>query len=93
MVYYKSVKVTIDAPGLAKVIINVVVCYHCIAKSIVIDQNLLFISKFWFLLYYFLDIKKTLSTAFYPQTNGQTERQNGIVEANLKTFINWKQNN
>ena len=28
MVYYKLVKVTIDAPGLAEVIINVVVCYH-----------------------------------------------------------------
>ena len=37
MVYYEPVKVTIDTPGLAEVIINVVVCYHRVPESIVID--------------------------------------------------------
>ncbi len=37
MVYYKLVKVTIDAPGLAKVIINIVVCHHGVSESIVTD--------------------------------------------------------
>ncbi len=45
MVYYKSVKVTINAPVLAEVIINVVVYHHGVLKSIVIDWGLLFISK------------------------------------------------
>ena len=35
MVYYKSVKVTINAPGLAEVIINVVVRHHDLPGSIV----------------------------------------------------------
>ena len=37
MVHYKPVKVTIDAPGLAEVIIDVVVCHHGLPDSIVLD--------------------------------------------------------
>ncbi len=37
MVYYKPVKVTIDTPGLAKVIIDVVVRHHGVPESIVTD--------------------------------------------------------
>ena len=54
MINYKLVKVIIDILGLAKVIINVVVRYHIVPKSIIKDQNLLFILKFLFLLCYFL---------------------------------------
>ena len=56
IVYYILVKVTIDTPGLTEVIINVTVCYYRIPESIVTDQGLLFISKFWSSLYYFLGI-------------------------------------
>ena len=66
MVYYKSVKITIDALGLAKVIINVVIRYHGFSDLIVTNQELLFNSKFWSLLCYFLGIKRKLSTTFYP---------------------------
>ncbi len=47
MVHYELVKVTIDAPSLAKVIINVIVYYYGVPKSIVTDWGLLFTSKFW----------------------------------------------
>ncbi len=93
MVYYKPVKVTINAPGLVEVIINVVVWHHRVLESIVTDQGLLFTSKFWSLLCYFLGIKNKLSTAFYPQTNSQTKRQNSMMEAYLRVFVNWEQDN
>ena len=83
MVHYEPVIVTIDTPALAEVIINVVVRYHGLPDLIVTDRGLLFNSKFWLLLYYFLDIKRRLSTAFYPQTDGQTERQNSTMEVYL----------
>ena len=74
MVHYESVKVTIDALGLAKVIIDVVVRHHGLPDSIIRDRGSVFTSKFWSLLCYFLGIKPRLSTAFYPQTDDQTER-------------------
>ena len=91
--YYESVKVIIDAPGLAKVIIDVVVRHHGLSDSIVTDQGSLFTSKFWLLLCYFLGIKQRLSTAFHPQTDGQTKRQNSIIEAYFRAFVNFEQNN
>ena len=83
MVYYKLVKVTIDAPGLAEVIINVVVRHHGLPNSIVTDRGLLFTSKFWSSLCYFLGIKRKLYIAFYPQTDGQTKKQNSMMKAYL----------
>ncbi len=92
MVYYEPVKVTIDDPGLTKVIFDVIVRYHGLPNSIVSDRGLVFTSKFWSLLCYFLRIKRKLSTAFHPQTDGQTKRQNSIIEAYLQTFVNFEQN-
>ena len=92
MVHYEPVKITIDAPGLAKVIIDVVVRYHGLSDSIITDWGSLFTSKFWSSLCYFLGIKRRLSTAFHPQTNGQTKRQNSIIEAYLRVFVNYELN-
>ena len=92
IVYYKPVKVIINALGFAKVIIKMVVKYHGFLDSIVTNRKLLFTSKFWLLLCYFLNIKQRLSTAFYLQIDGQTKRQNSIIEAYLWVFVNFKQN-
>ena len=93
IVHYEPVKVTIDTPGLAEVIINVVVRHHGLPDSIVTNRGSLFTSKFWSLLCYFLSIKRRLSTAFHPQTDGQTERQNSTMEAYFRAFVNFEQNN
>ncbi len=93
MVHYKPVKVTIDASDLAEVIIEVVVRHHGLSDSIVSDRGSVFIAKFWSSLYYFLGIKQKLSTAFHPQIDSQTERQNSIIEAYLRAFVNFKQDN
>ncbi len=74
MLHDKLVKITINVPNLAEVIIDMIVRYHGVPKSIIMDQDLLFILKFLFLICYFLEIKKKLFTAFYPQIDSQTER-------------------
>ncbi len=91
MVHYELVKITINAPGLAEVIIDMVVHHHGVLESIVMDRSSLFTSKFWSLLCYFLGIKKKLSTGFHPQIDGQTEKQNSMIEVYLKVFVNWDQ--
>lgn len=74
MIYYKSVKVIINIAELANVIMNVIVRRHILLELIIRDQDSLFTSKFWFLLYYFFGIKQKLFTTFHSQTKGQIER-------------------
>ncbi len=91
MLHYEPVKVSIDVSGLAEDIIHVVVRHHGVPESIVMDQGLLFISKFLSLLCYFLRIKKKLSTAFHPQTDSQIKWQNSTIEAYHIIFVYWEQ--
>ena len=93
MIYYKLVKVIIDAFSLAKVIFNVVVQYYSLLESIMSDYSSVFTSKFWSSPYYFFEIKQKLFTAFYPQTDGQIKRQNSTIEVYFRVFINFEQNN
>ena len=93
MVHYKPVKVTINAPGLAEVIPDMVVWYYGLLNSIMSNRGSFFTSKFWSSLCYFLGIKGRLSTAFQPQIDGQTERQNSTMKAYLQVFVNFEQNN
>ena len=92
MVHYKPVKVTINAPNLAEVIIDVVVRHHGLPDLIITNQKSLFTLKFWSSLCYFFNIKRKLSTTFHSQIDGQTERQNSIIEAYLRVFVNFEQN-
>ena len=90
MVHYKLVKVTINAPGLVEVILDVVIRHHSLPDSIISNKGSFFTLKFWSSLYYFLGIKQRLSTAFYPQIDGQTKCQNSIIEVYLQAFVNFE---
>ena len=92
IVYYKPVKITINVPRLAEVIIDVMIQHHGLLDSIITDWASLFTLKFWSSLCYFLEIKRKLFIAFYPQTDCQTKRQNSIMEAYLGAFLNSEQN-
>ena len=75
MVYYEPVKVIINGPGLADVIIDVVIRHHGLPNSIISDREAIFTSKFWSSLCYILGINQRLSIAFHLQTDGQTEQR------------------
>ena len=92
IVYYEPVQVIIDTPRLAEVILDIVIRHHGLSDSIVSNRGSVFTSKFWSSLCYFLGIKQRLSTAFHSQTNGQTKRQNSTMEAYLRAFVNFEQN-
>ncbi|MBW0557803.1 hypothetical protein O181_097518 [Austropuccinia psidii MF-1] len=71
---------TITALDLAQIFISHVFSKHGPPVSIVSDRVSLFVSSFWTQLCQQLKISRDLSTAFHPETDGQTERVNQIVE-------------
>ena len=53
---------------------------HALPQELILDRDKLFTSKFWRALMAQLNTKYKLSMAYYPQTDGQTERINQILE-------------
>ena len=60
-------------------------------EGVVTDRGSLFTSAFWSEVCYQMRVKRRLSTAFHPQTDGQTERQNQTLEHYLRTYCSEKQ--
>jgi hypothetical protein len=59
--------------------------YHGLPFDVVSDRNGVFTGHFITDLYHFLAIKRSMSTAFQPRTDGQTERLNQTIEHFLRT--------
>ena len=57
------------------------------------DRGSVFISRMWAEICTVIKQKRCLSTVFYPQTDGQTERQNQTLETYLRIFVNDQQDN
>ena len=81
----------LNSPGLAELFVQYVVSQHGLPTNIVSDRGSKFVSKFWRQLTSDLDIKLNLSTAYHPQTDGQTERVNQVLEQYLRVFTSYNQ--
>lgn len=60
-------------------------------EEIISDKDKLFTSKFWKAFMEQLGVNHNLLTAFYPQTDGQSERMNQVIEQCLSAFANYEQ--
>jgi transposase InsO family protein/uncharacterized protein YjiS (DUF1127 family) len=87
MVHYVPTNTNADADQLAKLFLNNVVKYHGIPESIVSDRDSRFTSRFWRSLWENLGTKLRMSTAYHPQSDGQTERQNRVLEEALRAYV------
>src|SRR5436190_13210369 len=65
---------------------------HGLPHSIISDRGPTFVSNFWQSLTAQLGVKHKLSTAYHPQTDGQTERLNQTLEQYLRCYVNYEQN-
>ena len=81
------------AETVADAFIHDVVAYHWFPDAIVSDRGSQFVSQFWKYMCDKLGVLRRLSTAFHPETDGSTERMNSTVEAYLRAFVNWDQDN
>jgi len=71
---------TIDSSGADNLYLHHVWRYHGIPNEIISDRGSVFISKFMKRLYELLRIRPCPSTAFHPQSDGQTEHVNQVLE-------------
>ena len=82
--HFIPVKTTYTSAKLAKIYMTRIVCLHGVPRSIVSDRGTQFTSKFWNQLHQTLGNRLEFSTTFHPQTDGQTERVNQILEDMLR---------
>jgi transposase InsO family protein len=82
---------TDTAIDLARQFIQHVFTKHGLPAHIVSDRGKLFVSRFWRSLCKALDVNSDLSTAYHPETDGQTERVNQSLEQYLRIYINYQQ--
>ena len=88
---FLPVSSTITAAELAELFHRHVELVFGPPEGIVSDRGSLFTSKFWSNLCYLTQIRLRLSTAFHPQTDGQTERMNQTLEHYLRCFTGEEQ--
>ena len=91
MVHYVATTTTVSAPQLATLFMREVVRLHGVPESILSDRDPRFTAHFWRAFWSQLGTTLTMSTAYHPQTDGQTERANRTLEEMLRARINFKQ--
>ncbi|RVW38680.1 Transposon Tf2-12 polyprotein [Vitis vinifera] len=71
----------------ARLFLKHVVKYWGLPKYIISDRDPRFTGKFWTELFKLMGSELHFSTSFHPQTDGQTERVNVLLELYLRHFV------
>jgi transposase InsO family protein len=91
MKHYVPAVTALSAPRLAALFVREVVRLHGVPERILSDRDPRFTAHFWRELWRLLGTLLTMSTAYHPQTDGQTERENRTLEEMLRSFTSWSQ--
>lgn len=91
MAHYAPTTTNVTAPQLATIFMREVVRLHGVPESILSDRDPRFTANFWRAFWQQLGTTLTMSTAYHPQTDGQTERANRTLEEVLRAYVNFKQ--
>jgi hypothetical protein len=90
-IHIEPVHMEINAEGVAKLLRDRVIRYHGVPEKIISDRDKRYSGNFMTELSKLLGIQLNTSTAYRPQTDGQTERSNQEIEQYLRIFINYHQ--
>ena len=76
---------------LAQILMERVVRQYGVPAGLLTDRGPIFTSQYWSDFAYEAHVKHKLSTAFHPQTDGQTERMNQTLEQYLRCYSSEEQ--
>ena len=85
--HFLATKETAPLDRLAKMYVDEIVSRHGVPLSIVSDRDSRFVSHFWKSLQRELGTRVHLSTAYHPQTDGQSERTIQTLEDMLRACV------
>jgi hypothetical protein len=85
--HFIPLKTTYSGAKLAELYMSRIMCLHGVPKKIVSDRDFQFTSKFWEKLHESMDTKLNFRSTYHPQTNGQNERTNKILEDMLRVCV------
>jgi hypothetical protein len=85
--HFLPVKVKYPVITYAELYIARILSLHGVPKTIVSDRGSQFVAKFWEALHKSLGTKLLHSSAYHPQTSGQTERINQVLEDMLRACV------
>ncbi|GJP38529.1 hypothetical protein CLOM_g22977, partial [Closterium sp. NIES-68] len=85
MAHFAACKTTITADQTTKLFLTNTVWLHGIPSSIISDRDPRFTSNFWTKTWQQFGTRLHLSTAYHPQSDGQTERTNQTMEQLIRT--------
>jgi hypothetical protein len=93
MAHFVPCSTSVTAEHTARIFIQQIYRLHGLPEDIVSDRGTQFVSRFWTKTCDSLNIKRNLSTLFHPQSDGQTERVNQVLEQYLRCYASWHQDN
>lgn len=82
-----------SAPEAAQLFLDHVYKYHGLPSVIICDRDPVFMSKFWYSLFHLLRTKITPSSAYHPETDGQTEIVNRKLEEMIRAYVDFDKSN
>jgi transposase InsO family protein len=71
--HFILVRMTYQAPDIARVFISEIVRLHRVPKNIISDRGSVFTGRFWMSFQEALGTQLNFSTAYHPETDGKTE--------------------
>jgi hypothetical protein len=87
MVHFVAAPGEATAKDVARIFVDNIFKLHGLPLEIVSDRDPKFTSDFWAELMNILGVKRAMSTAAHPQTDGQTERINRVLEEMLRHYL------